>query len=103
MNIDSPMVVTGHSGHQVNAGLKGPAPWCRKPHARPSFSSVSALQSHPRHPAGTAGKKRKASRQPGMNEESVTGQMQPGATSLNPVCHATSQTRPKTCRPTAHR
>lgn len=103
MNIEKPMVVTGHSGHQVGAGLKGPAQWCRKPRVWPSFPSVSALQSRPRHPAGTAGKRRKASRQPGMNEESVTGQKQSGATSLNPVCHAASQTRLKTCRPAAHR
>jgi hypothetical protein len=103
MNIENPTVVTEYSGHQVGAGPKGPAPWCRKPRVRPTIPSVSALQSRPRRPAGTAGKKRKASRQPGMNEESVTGQMQPGATSLNPVCHAASQTRRKTCRPTAHR
>lgn len=103
MNIESSMVVTGYSGHQDSAGLKGPAPWCRKPRVRPTIPSVSALQSRPRRPAGTAGKKRKSSRQPGMNEEFVTGQKQPGATSLNPVCHAALQTRLKTCRLAAQR
>jgi hypothetical protein len=85
------------------AGRRRPALWCRKPCVWSSFPSVSALQSRPRRPAGTAGKKRKSSRQPGMNEGSVTGQKQPGATSLNPVCHAALQTRLKTCRPAAHR
>ena len=85
------------------AGRRRPALWCRKPCVRSSFSSVSALQSRPRRPAGTAGKRRKSSRQPGMNEESVTGQKRPGATSLNPVCHAALQTRLKTCRPAAHK
>jgi len=103
MNIENPMVVTGYSGHQVGTGPKGPAQWCREPRVRPSFPSVSTLQSRPGRPAGTAGKRRMSSRQPGMNEESVTGQMQPGATSLNPVCHAALQTRLKTCRPSAHR
>lgn len=102
MIIENPMVMTGYSGHQVGAG-QGPAQWCRKPRVRPSSPSVSALQSRPRHPAGTAGKRRKSSRQPGMNEESVTGQTQPGATSLNPVFYAALQTRLKTCRPAAHR
>jgi hypothetical protein len=97
------LVVTGYSGHQDSAGLKGPAQWCRKPCVRSTFPSVSVLQSRPRRPAGTAGKKRKASRQPGMNEESFTVQKQPGATSLNPVCHAALQTRLKTYRPAAHR
>lgn len=85
------------------AGRRRPALWCRKPCVRSSFPSVSALQSRPRRPAGTAGKRRKSSRQPGMNEGSVTGQKQPGATSLNPVCHAALQTRLKTCRPAAHK
>ncbi len=85
------------------AGRRRPALWCRKPCVWPSLPSVSALQSRPRRPAGTAGKRRKAARQPGMNEESVTGQKQPGATSLNPVCHAALQTRLKTCRPAAHK
>ena len=85
------------------AGHRRPALWCRKPCVWSSFPSVSALQSRPRRPAGTAGKKRKSSRQPGMNEESVTGQKQPGATSLNPVCHAALQARLQTCRPGAHK
>lgn len=53
MIIENPLVVTGYSGHQDSAGLKGPAPWCRKPRVRPSLPSVSALQSRPRRPAGT--------------------------------------------------
>ncbi len=85
------------------AGRRRPALWYRKPCVWPSFPSVSALQSRPRRPAGTAGKRRKSSRQPGMNEESVTGKQHPGDTSLNPVCHAALQTRLKTCRPTAHK
>lgn len=85
------------------AGRKRPALWCRKPCVCSSFPSVSALQSRPGRPAGTAGKRRKPSRQPGMNEESVTVQKRPGATSLNPVCHAALQTRLKTCRPAAHK
>ena len=84
MIIKNSMVMTGHSAHQASAVPTEPAQWYRKPRVRPSFPSVSALRSRPRRPDGTAGKKRKASRQPGMNEESVTGQKRPGATSLNP-------------------